>query len=150
MADDREDFLRRWSRRKQDAAAAPAAAKATAAEVAPPLPAIDSLTFDSDFKAFMHAKVDAGVRRAALKKLFADPRFNIMDRLDVYIDDYSKDDPIPPEMLAQLQRARAKLSGHEEEKAAQEEEPAPRDGVVNDGAPALAEQPAKDEDGASG
>ncbi|MGH8686716.1 MAG: DUF3306 domain-containing protein [Burkholderiales bacterium] len=113
MAGEREDFLRRWSRRKQDAAAAPA----PAAQAAPPLPAIDSLTFDSDFKAFMHAKVDAGVRRAALKKLFADPRFNIMDRLDVYIDDYSKDDPIPPAMLAELQRARSKLPGRDPEKA---------------------------------
>ena len=39
------------------------------------------------------------VRRAALKKLFSDPRFNVMDGLDVYIDDYSKTEPIPPEML---------------------------------------------------
>ena len=31
-----------------------------------------------------------------------DPRFNVMDGLDVYIDDYSKPDPIAPEVLAQL------------------------------------------------
>jgi hypothetical protein len=31
-----------------------------------------------------------------------DPRFNVMDGLDVYIDDYSKPDPIPEEWLGQL------------------------------------------------
>jgi hypothetical protein len=46
------------------------------------------------------------VRNAALKKLFADPHFNLMDGLDVYIDDYSKPDPLPPEMLAQLASAK--------------------------------------------
>ena len=52
--------------------------------------------FDSDYRAFFHPKVGEDVRRAALKKLFADPRFNVMDGLDVYIDDYSKEAPIPP------------------------------------------------------
>ena len=100
-------FLRRWSRRKREAAAAPAAvpAQAPAAE----LPALDSITFESDFKAFMHAKVEATVKRAALKKLFSDPRFNVMDGLDVYIDDYSKNDPIPEEMLKTLEHARSTL-----------------------------------------
>ena len=37
-----------------------------------------------------------------MKKLFSDPRYNIMDGLDIYIDDYSKPDPIPPEMLRRL------------------------------------------------
>ena len=39
--------------------------------------------------------VDASVKNAALKKLFADPHFNVMDGLDTYIDDYGKPDPIP-------------------------------------------------------
>jgi hypothetical protein len=45
------------------------------------------------------------VKNAAFKKLFADPHFNVMDRMDVYIDDYSKPDPIPPEMLRNLASA---------------------------------------------
>ncbi|MDH4173501.1 MAG: DUF3306 domain-containing protein [Betaproteobacteria bacterium] len=115
MARDDEDFLRRWSRRKLDAPAkAPAAAPAVPAE-APPLPSPESLTFESDFRAFMQSKVAEGVKRAALKKLFADPRFNVMDGLDVYIDDYSKDSPIPPEMLAQLQHSRSTLFGRKEQ-----------------------------------
>jgi hypothetical protein len=113
MARDEQDFLARWSRRKQEAAAKSAteAAKPRApAESAPALPALDQLTPDSDFSAFMKAKIDERVRRAALKKLFADPRFNVIDAMDVYIDDYSISDPIPPEMLAQLQHSKSTLN----------------------------------------
>ena len=41
-----------------------------------------------------------------MKKLFADPHFNVMDGLDTYIDDYAKPDPIPPAMLRQLASAK--------------------------------------------
>jgi len=123
MADDR-DFLRRWSRRKQDAAAQAKAPEAKpAAEPAPALPSVDSLTFESDFKAFMHAKVEEGVKRAALKKLFADPRFNVIDFMDVYIDDYTNLETIPPDMLAKLQHARTTLFGREEDKPGEEKPP---------------------------
>jgi hypothetical protein len=111
MSEDKQDFLRRWSRLKRESAAASAVTKTEKAEneTSVPLPPLDSLTFESDFKAFMHAKVEEGVKRAALKKLFSDPRFNVMDGLDTYIDDYTKSDTIPPEMLARLERARQKL-----------------------------------------
>jgi len=70
-----------------------------------PLPSVDSLTFESDFRGFLQPKVDEAVKRAALKKLFNDPRFNVMDRLDVYIDDYSQPDPLPREWLRELASA---------------------------------------------
>lgn len=140
MAQDDRDFLRRWSRRKLDAAKAPAPAQQAPA----PLPSLDSLTFESDFKAFMQAKVEDGVKRAALKKLFADPRFNLMDGLDVYIDDYSKDVPLPPDMLARLEHAKATLFGREEQKAA-----APEQKPEAAQAPAAAPQQ-KSDDGAAG
>jgi hypothetical protein len=146
MAQDPQDFLRRWSRRKLDAA--PAAAKPAAAEPAPPLPAADSLTFESDFKAFMHAKVEEGVKRAALKKLFSDPHFNIMDGLDIYIDDYSQDDPIPQAMMASLEHAKATLFGREEQN---KPDPEPHSPQSEDVAQAPAEEPGKkQEDGAAG
>lgn len=124
---DRERFsLRRWSQRKHAAAREEASSQAEAppgppapagvADAAPPappaaaapapLPPVDSLRFDDDFAAFMKPEVDPSLRRAALKKLFADPRFNVMDGLDVYIDDYSKPDPIDPSVVAQLVQAR--------------------------------------------
>jgi len=108
--------LSRWSRRKL-AAEAPAPTPASAPAVVPApatapglptpsaaleLPPVESLTFDSDFTAFLQPGVDDKVKRAALKQLFRDPRFNIMDGLDTYIDDYTKADPIPPDIVADL------------------------------------------------
>jgi hypothetical protein len=37
-----------------------------------------------------------------MKKLFSDPHYNIMDGLDIYIGDYSKEDPLPPGMLEKM------------------------------------------------
>lgn len=86
-------------------AARPDRSTPAASAVETPLPPVDSLTFDSDFRGFLQPKVDEAVKRAALKKLFNDPRFNVMDRLDVYIDDYSKPDPLPREWLNELASA---------------------------------------------
>ncbi|MCS0628033.1 DUF3306 domain-containing protein [Telluria mixta] len=77
-----------------------------------PLPTMDDvarLTADSDFSAFVARGVDAAVRRTALKKLFADPHFNAMDGLDVYIDDYTKPSPVSEAMLASLEHAKNAL-----------------------------------------
>lgn len=48
--------------------------------------------------------VDDLLRRKALKTLFSDPHFNVMDRMDVYIDDYSIADPLPPDWLDKLEQ----------------------------------------------
>jgi hypothetical protein len=66
------------------------------------LPDLASLTPESDFTPFMRKGVDAVQQNAALKKLFTDPHFNVMDGLDIYIDDYSRPDPISAEVLRQL------------------------------------------------
>lgn len=42
------------------------------------------------------------VKNVAMKKLFADPHFNVMDGLDIYIDDYTQPDPLPAAMLRQM------------------------------------------------
>jgi Protein of unknown function (DUF3306) len=117
--------LKRWSRRKLEAARAVTPTDAPpepVAEAAPPqparpvggvsqntaapLPPIESLTIDSEFAAFFKPEVAEATKRAALKQLFRDPRFNIMDGLDVYIDDYTQPDPISPEMMKQLLHTR--------------------------------------------
>jgi len=121
MSRDEETFLRRWSRRKsRPVEAARPVPASQGAQPPPALPAPETLQFDSDFAAFMQAKVEETVRRAALKKLFSDPRFNVMDGLDIYIDDYTREDPIPPAMLAQLQHAREALFGPKEDRRLQE------------------------------
>lgn len=68
------------------------------------LPPIASLTPASDFTPFLRPGVVSKARNAALKKLFTDPHYNVMDGLDVYIDDYNVTEPIPEQALARLLR----------------------------------------------
>ena len=75
---------------------------APAPQPAPTLADVAALTRESDFSPFVARGVGDDVKRAAMKKLFTDPRYNVMDGLDTYIDDYNKPDPIPPAMLRQL------------------------------------------------
>jgi len=161
MSEDSRDrlTLSRWSRRKLEAARAkaqpppvspPPVAAAPAAPVAPTptaeagaLPPVESLTIDSDNSAFLSPKVDEAVKRAALRKLFGDPRFNVMDGLDVYIDDYTKADPIPEDVLAKLADAYKTLTEDVPPEAASPAEPA---SAAEDDSPATPE-PAKPDDG---
>lgn len=122
-----EGFFRRWARLKSsggDAAPAedprapappvpasePPADAMQEAQAPPraPLPTLEDaarLTPDADFSAFVAKGVDQSVRRLALKKLFADPHFNAIDGLDIYMNDYNKAAPLTPAMLASLKHA---------------------------------------------
>jgi len=93
----------------------PTAASEATAEPLPTLADVAKLTSESDFRRFLAPNVETGVKNAALKKLFADPRFNVMDGLDVYIDDYSVPSPLPQHML--LKMAQAKFLGLVKEEA---------------------------------
>ncbi len=113
-----ESFFARWSKHKAETApATPDVAaepmQADLPESPPPLPPtiedVAALTPQSDYTRFIAKGVDDNIQRAALKKLFTDPHFNIMDGLDIYIGDYNKFDPIPPEMLALLNHAKGVL-----------------------------------------
>ena len=87
---------------------------------AKPLPSLDdarALTPTSDFQPFMRPGVTADVRNVAMKKLFTDPHFNVMDGLDIYIDDYSVSDPIPEAMLKQMKHAQDIIVAGEERRA---------------------------------
>ena len=101
--------------------ARPAHAPDAGAEAAVPsaveaqLPAVEGLTLASDFTGFLKEEVSEVLRRKALQKLFADPHFNRMDGLDIYIDDYSLPDPIPPEAMTKLKSAREWLMANETE-----------------------------------
>jgi hypothetical protein len=99
-------------------AAPPAPPPPAAAPAAPPeLPPVDSLKgLESDYQDFLRPDVDPATKSAALRKLFGDPHFNQMDGLDIYIDDYTKADPIPPAMLRALNQARSLGLFDDEEK----------------------------------
>ncbi|HYW56397.1 MAG TPA: DUF3306 domain-containing protein [Polaromonas sp.] len=157
-----EGFLGRWSQRKRqveegkaveaepvppplqiavpDAPPQPDSVEASGTtlpvDAPPPLTVQDAqaLTPQSDFKPFMAGNVAPEVRNAAMKKLFADPQFNVMDGLDIYIDDYSKSDPIPESMLRQMASAKfLKLFDDDEEAADKQKlaDAAPRESANN-------------------
>ena len=152
--------LKRWSQRKRDAArgvatdpvpaaatGVPAATDVVESNAAPPveavpLPPVESLTFESDFSAFMQPKVAEDMKRAALRKLFSDPSFNVMDGLDIYVGDYTQADPMPAGMLEKLSAAYAMLEPVE---PARNE---PADGAVSESASVAA--PAADSDASGG
>ena len=129
----KEAFLDRWSRLKREEKQAPAKDE----KPAPTLPPLDKLTPESDFTGFMHPKVDAALRRAALKKLFSDPHFNIPDPYEPYSRDFTVGDPIPPEMLATLNQAKQLIFGEKKENEQKPVEPEQQ----------TAEQPKPDEPG---
>jgi hypothetical protein len=123
-----DDFFSRWSRRAAEAKANAAKgdenpekkipdvqAANTQAPVVPEPPRevtledVAALTKDSDYSAFVAKGVDEAVKRSAMKKLFADPHFNVMDGLDIYIDDYSVFEPITPAVLAMMEHAKPLL-----------------------------------------
>ena len=106
-----ETFFARWSRRKTEAVQAEVAAPEPLEEVTPEVPQptleqVAALAADDDFTPFVARGVDATVRRAAMKKLFSGPRFNVMDGLDTYIEDYNKFEPLTPLMVAALNHAK--------------------------------------------
>jgi hypothetical protein len=127
-----DGFVARWARRKQQVrsgtvvapepvtqtplpvaeapmaqVAVPAPVQPTpAAEPAPTLADVALLTRESDYARFVASGVDEGVKRAAMKKLFADPHFNVMDGLDTYIADYGQPDPIPLAMLRRMNQSK--------------------------------------------
>ena len=178
MADDERPFLARWSQRKVQARSAvlpaepvpvtpppPVAVPTAPAEPETPPPAalpppvtmddVAALTRASDYSRFVAPGVDPGVSNAAMKKLFSDPHFNVMDGLDIYVGDYSQPDPIPPEMLRRMVQSKF-LGLFDDEETGQEKDAeganaaqAPSQPVVASGlsaaAPGGADNPAHDD-----
>jgi len=126
-AEDDSNFFSRWSRRKVQVRSGeplppepPAKPVPPVAVVAPPPPEVVAepapaeppptltlddvarLTPESDYSAFVARGVPADVRNAAVKKLFTDPHYNVMDGLDIYIDDYSQPSPITAAEMAKM------------------------------------------------
>jgi hypothetical protein len=130
-AEDDSNFFSRWSRRKVQVrtgeplsaeppvkSVAPVAvvvAPPVAVPVAPPqhdapveqpptltLEDVARLTPESDYSSFVARGVPSDVRNAAVKKLFTDPHYNVMDGLDIYIDDYSQPSPLSAAEMARM------------------------------------------------
>lgn len=115
-SDENAGFLKRWSRVKtgveEDPGAQPIIDEKPLPEVAEEsalldaeqqtvkiltdedMPPIESLHEGSDFGGFLSESVSTALRKAALKKLFSQPGFNIRDGLNDYDDDYTSFAPL--------------------------------------------------------
>ncbi len=164
----KEPFLSRWSRLKADnelkaresepPAVAPRPgpkegeqAKAEAEpETLPPgdedMPPIESLDENSDISGFFSPRVSDALRKQALRKLFRSQKFNVIDPLDHYIEDFRNFPPLGDILTSDMKHAAERLlkKQEEEEKAAQAEEEAAKARRA-----AEAEGPAEDESSAS-
>lgn len=109
---DAGDFLARWSQRKLEARSEGAESGVQLEEMEPlpgvpdagtaqpespvreltdaDMPPVETLDAESDYAAFMSPGVSDGLRRLALRKLFNQPDFNVMDGLNDYDDDYTQ------------------------------------------------------------
>lgn len=107
------------------AGAAPAPAPEEKPAAPPPtLDEVKTLTHQSDFRRFVASDVDPEVKNAAMRKLFADPHFNVMDGLDIYIEDYNSPNPLPLAMLRQMTSAKVLGLVEDEDKDKQKTQPA--------------------------
>lgn len=58
------------------------------------MPPLEELGEGSDFKGFLSPEVSKELRRAALRKLWSQSRFNVVDGLDDYDDDFTAIQPL--------------------------------------------------------
>ena len=158
-----ENFLSRWSRRKVEArnpgageAAAVPVASVPPASVASPgsgadgdaagtatpveLPPVDSLKgLEGDYAGFLKPEVDDALRRSALKKLFADPHFNVIDVNEAYSGDWATASPVPAAALAMMEQVKHLLVDPDEtNKDTQAAAPSVEAQSPDDPAPAVA------------
>jgi hypothetical protein len=126
-----EDFLSRWSQRKSEStkvAAEPPAPQSTEPEqpvlTDEDMPPLESLDQDSDYSGFLSPGVSEDLRQLALSKLFRSAKFNVVDNMNDYAEDYTKwvplGDVITCDMRFAMERAKEKLEqalGLQEENA---------------------------------
>ena len=124
-----DSFFSRWSRQKtlnreldqaRDAAVAkaPLPAEAEAVPVSKPpvegaqavdLPTqadAEALDVGADVSRFLQSGVTDAIKGAALKKLFADPAYNVISDMDDYVEDYSQMAKLSAVELRSLQQSK--------------------------------------------
>ena len=155
-----QDFLSRWSRRKHAQQTIGTAEKEhdedpqPLAEVAElpgdeDMPAVETLTEESDYTGFLSPNVSEELRSLALRKLFHSAAFNVCDGLDDYAEDFTSfaklGNVITADMRHQLQEARTKL---EQQLQAADEETVdrPKDSGSSSVADSDMEEPAAEAD----
>ena len=122
-----ESFLGRWSRRKQSARTDPEKLVPDKQSGSPErvltdedMPPLDSLDEDSDYKDFLSPGVSEELRTAALRKLFLSSKFNFVDGLDDYAEDFTKFEPLGDIITADM-RHQMELAKERAKKALEED-----------------------------
>lgn len=124
-----DSFFSRWSRQKtlnreldqaRDAAVAKAPLPAEAEAVPVPKPPVEgaqavdlptqadaeALDVGADVSRFLQSGVTDAIKGAALKKLFADPAYNVISDMDDYVEDYSQMAKLSAVELRSLQQSK--------------------------------------------
>ena len=78
------------------------------------MPALETLNESSDYSGFLSEKVTEAVRKAALRKMFHLPAFNVVDGLDDYAEDYTNFEALGDIVTHDMKRM-AKLDAEREE-----------------------------------
>lgn len=99
----------------EDESARPAAE----AEGAPELPPIDSLSEESDFGVFMKPGVDPALRRLALRKMWGNPKYQVVDELDPFRADFAAFTALGDTITSDMKFHAERLLRREMEKAAE-------------------------------
>lgn len=112
------------------------------------LPDPDTLPAGGDIKAYLASGVSAGLRKRALRRLFAADHYGIRDGLDDYDDDYrQKLQPLANEVAERLRNwTRRQL---EEDEAPAEQDTEASEASAPGGEPATTKQGASDGDAAT-
>ena len=73
------------------------------------MPPIESLTDDADYSGFLSAGVSDVLRRQALRRLFSSPKFNVIDGLDDFAEDYTQFAPLGDVVTADMKHRMERL-----------------------------------------
>lgn len=151
-----QSILGRWSRRKHEARERTRLAKVAPALDEPvptqskqsaiektdaDMPPLESLGEQSDYSGFMSSGVSEQLRRAALRKLFHLPKFNVVDGLDDYADDYTFFSPLGEVVTAHQRHQQGSEQDKARDRRAKEIQPSDK---PDDGAPAVANEEARE------
>jgi hypothetical protein len=83
------------------------------------LPPLDALTPESDFTPFMRPGVPAGLRAQALRKMFQNPKYGVVDELDPFRADFAAFTPLGDTVTAQMRFHAERLLREEMERVAE-------------------------------
>ncbi len=85
------------------------------------MPAVEDLDADSDYSGFLSQGVSDALRNQALKKLFFSGRFNVVDGLDDYAEDFTRfaalGDIVTAEMRHRIEEAAKRITADGETEA---------------------------------